>query len=348
MKNPTPRQIVFRSALIISLIYLVLAVIPHIVPAINNSIYYIVALTIIVFGVSYLVFFRFLEVFIYRKIKLIYKNIHDLKSTRKLIGQTVDLKKDIISEVNEQVVSWAAERNSEIDQLKKLELYRREFLGNVSHELKTPITSIQGYLETLADGGINDPKIASDYLFRAVRNVERMISTIESLEAIANLESGELQLSETAFDINELTKEVMLDIELQAKMRNITLAIKEGCDKPFGVYADMNLIRDVLTNLLMNSIKYGKQDGRTSVGFYNMGDNILIEVSDNGVGISKENLSRVFERFYRVEKSRSREFGGTGLGLSIVKHIMEAHNQTVSARSTLGQGSTFSFTVKKA
>ncbi|MBK8682122.1 MAG: sensor histidine kinase [Bacteroidetes bacterium] len=348
MKNPTPKQIVFRSALLISLLYCVLSLLPFLFPQLNYIFYYTIILTAAIFVISYFVFFRFLEAFIYRKIKLIYKNIHDLKSTRKLTSQTVDLQKDIISEVNEQVVNWANERNSEIEQLKKLEIYRREFLGNVSHELKTPITSILGYLETLSDGGINDPDISTDYLNKAIRNVERMISTIDNLESIANLESGELQLKEIPFDINDLTKQVLIDIELPARQRNISMVIKEGCDKTFTVMADKNLIRDVLTNLLINSIKYGKPEGKTSIGYYNMGENVLVEVSDNGVGISKENLNRVFERFYRVEKSRSREFGGTGLGLSIVKHIIEAHNQTVSARSTIHQGSTFGFTLKKA
>lgn len=348
MKNPTPRQIVFRSAAIVTGIYLLLAILPLLLPQLQSSYYYIIAISASVFAASYIVFFRFIEVFIYRKIKLIYKNIHEIKSTKQQTEQTVNLNKDIIGEVNEQVMNWAEERNLEIDQLKRLENYRKEFLGNVSHELKTPITSIQGYLETLVDGGLHDPHIATDYLNKAVRNVERMISIIDSLEAISNLESGELQLKETAFDINELAKEVFIDVELLARQRNIHMAIKDGCDKVFNVIADKNLIRDVLVNLFMNSIKYGNSNGYTNVGFYNMGENILVEVSDNGIGIAKENLQRVFERFFRVEKSRSREFGGTGLGLSIVKHIMEAHNQTVSVRSTTGQGSTFSFTLKKA
>lgn len=348
MKNPTPKQIVLRSAVIVTLVYLGLEIISLVIKPLDSFWYNTLLVSIIIFAVSYLVYYRLLETFIYRKIKLIYKNIHDSKTTKLQTDQTVDLNKDIISEVNEQVLKWANDRNTEIDQLKRMEIYRKEFLGNVSHELKTPITSIQGYLETLADGGLYDPKIATDYLQKAVRNVERMTSIIENLESIAHLESGEFALRFTPFDINELTKDVFIDVELHARQRNITLAVKEGCDKVFMVYADKQLIKDVLVNLLMNSIKYGKEGGRTFVGYYEMGPNILIEVADNGIGIAKENLQRVFERFYRVERSRSREFGGTGLGLSIVKHILEAHHQTVSVRSTLNHGSTFSFTLKKA
>ena len=206
---------------------------------------------------------------------------------------------------------------------------------------------MQGYLETLLDGGIEDPNINYDYLTKAVRNVERMISIINDLESISHLESGQLRLNFEPFDINLLTKEVFQDLEIISAQRNIRLKIKEGCDRPFIVEADKKLIREVLVNLLTNSIKYGRDNGHTNVGFYNMGDNVLVEASDTGIGIRPEEINRVFERFYRVEKSRSRDFGGTGLGLAIVKHVIEAHNQTISVRSTPNEGSTFAFTLRK-
>ncbi|MFN3667219.1 MAG: sensor histidine kinase, partial [Sediminibacterium sp.] len=268
MKNPTPKQIVLRSAIIVSIVFLILELLRHAIKPLDSFWYTTLLSSVIIFTVSYLVYYRLLETFIYRKIKLIYKNIHDSKSTKYQTDQTVDLDKDIISEVNDQVVKWANERNTEIDQLKRMEIYRKEFLGNVSHELKTPITSIQGYLETLADGGLYDPNIAVDYLQKAVRNVERMTSIIENLESIAHLESGEFALRYTPFDINELTKDVFIDVELHGRQRNITMSIKEGCDKIFLVYADKQLIKDVLVNLIMNSIKYGREGGRTFVGFY--------------------------------------------------------------------------------
>lgn len=199
--------------------------------------------------------------------------------------------------------------------------------------------SIQGYLETLSDGGIRDESINNLYIEKALKNVERMIMIIDDLVNISMLESGELKLDLKKFDVCELTKEVYESLEIQAKHSNITLAIKEGCDHVYNVKADEKLIREVLVNLISNAIKYGKDGGYIHAGFYNMGENILIEIADNGTGISKEHLNRVFERFSVLKKSL-RDMGGTGLGLAIVKHIVEAHDQTVNVRSTIGEGST--------
>ncbi|HAE34540.1 MAG: sensor histidine kinase [Chitinophagales bacterium] len=348
MKNPSPRQIVLRATLLVVLLVVVLEVIPSLLPVLNDFRYHLLLVPILMFGLTYLIFYRVVENFIYRKIKLIYKNIHNLKTTKNVVESRLDLSTDIIGAVNKEVLNWAEASRKEISQLRSMENYRKEYLGNVSHELKTPITSIQGYLETLIDGGINDPRINMDYLSKAIRNVERMVSIINDLESISHLESGQLKLQMQPFDMNALTKEVFSDLEIQAAQRNIRLKIKEGCDRVFMVEADKKMIREVLVNLITNSIKYGKDNGQTNVGFYNMGDNILVEASDTGIGIGKEDLSRVFERFFRVEKSRSRDFGGTGLGLSIVKHVIEAHNQTITVRSTPNEGSTFAFTLRKA
>lgn len=238
-------------------------------------------------------------------------------------------------------------RRSEVEQLKKLESYRKEFLGNVSHELKTPIFNIQGYILTLLEGGLDDPKVNQDYLRRAERSVDRMISIVEDLQAISQLETGEMELEYEQFDIIPLIRDVLDAQELKARGKRITLSFREPETKSVLVVADKFRIRQVIVNLVVNSVKYGKENGETRLRVYDAGNTVHVEVSDNGIGIAKEHLPRLFERFYRVDKSRSREMGGTGLGLSIVKHIIEAHGQTIQVMSTEGAGSVFTFTLKK-
>ena len=259
----------------------------------------------------------------------------------------MDVKNDIITKVDEEVEDWLSKRNNEVEQLKRDENFRKEFLGNVSHELKTPLTSIQGYIETLIDGAINDPIVNIDYLHKALNNTKRLAIIVEDLEQINNLEYDELALQKESFNINKLSKEVIDDLNYQAKSFDIKLTIKEGTDINVMVHADKEKIRQVLNNLLVNAIKYGNENGKVQIGFYDMADAVLVEVSDDGVGIDEKELPRLFERFYRVEKSRSRDRGGTGLGLAIVKHIIEAHGQTINVRSLPGAGSTFGFTLKK-
>ncbi len=252
-----------------------------------------------------------------------------------------------IDNLNTEILAWADDRKNEIERLKKLEVYRKEFLGNVSHELKTPVFNIQGYILTLLDGGLEDPSINRNYLVRAEKSVDRMITIIDDLEAISQLETGELQLEPERFDLTALIKDVVDAQEIKAMERGIILTMTND-NKSVFVYGDRFRIRQVLVNLVVNSVKYGKQNGETKIRFYDAGDTISIEVSDNGIGIAKQHLPRLFERFYRVDKSRSREQGGTGLGLAIVKHIIEAHNQTINVMSTQGVGTVFSFTLKKA
>jgi two-component system phosphate regulon sensor histidine kinase PhoR len=244
-------------------------------------------------------------------------------------------------------MEWADDKAREIAELKQMEQYRREFIGNVSHELKTPIFNMQGYLHTLIDGGIHDDKINLDYLYKAAGNLDRLNNIVEDLESISLLESGSLEMEMRKFDIHELAQQVFESLEMQADSNDIELGFKKGCDKSTMVVGDHERIRQVLTNLVSNSIKYGRENGKTQVGFYDMDENVLVEISDNGIGIDKEHLSRLFERFYRIDKSRSRHQGGTGLGLAIVKHIIEAHDQTIHVRSTPGVGSTFGFTLRK-
>lgn len=303
------------------------------------------------FGLSFFLYFYSLEYFIYRKIKLIYKTIHSLKTQRyDAVLKNFDWDKDPIVEMNKEVIKWARDNRMEIDQLKRLADFRKEFLGNVSHELKTPIFNIQGYLHTLLDGAMSDPEVNIRFLQRAAKSAERLSDLVADLLAISQLESGELEMEIERFDINSLVKDVYEQLEEKAKRRHIALLIKDGCNKPFYVQADRYRIRQVLVNLVTNAIKYGKESGTITAAYYDMDENLLIEIADNGEGIAQEHLPRIFERFYRVSKSRARdnETGGTGLGLAIVKHIIEAHNQTVNVRSTEGAGTTFGFTLTKS
>ena len=285
---------------------------------------------------------------------LILKKVDHLLNTVKNFRSTGDNPASIISQysnnnldnLNQEILAWADDRKNEIERLHKLELYRKEFLGNVSHELKTPIFNIQGYVLTLLDGGLEDPAINRNYLERAEKSVDRMITIIDDLEAISQLETGELQIEPERFDIVALAKDVADAQEMKATAKGIILTLPED-SKPIFVYADRFRIRQVIVNLIVNSVKYGKEYGETKIRFYDVGENVMIEIADNGIGIGKDHLPRLFERFYRVDKSRSREQGGTGLGLAIVKHIIEAHNQTINVMSTEGAGTVFSFSLKK-
>lgn len=340
-KNLTPRAISLYTALLVS------AIVGIITLLFKSNWLELLAIIVLVFVSSYFVFLYALEFFIYRKIKLVYKNIHNLK-TQKADGNSPTLSSDPIANVSNEVMDWAADKKTEIDQLKKLEKFRKEFLGNVSHELKTPIFNIQGYILTLLDGALDDKEVHVHFLKKAAKSIDRIATLVEDLEAITQLESGELTMEMETFNILDLVQDVFDSLESKASEKKITFDFKEGTKYPFIVEADKDRVQQILINLITNSIKYGKTGGKTVVGFYDMDENILIEVTDNGLGIEEEHLARLFERFYRVDKSRSREVGGTGLGLSIVKHLIEAHKQTINVRSSLGVGSTFGFTLTKA
>jgi two-component system phosphate regulon sensor histidine kinase PhoR len=302
-------------------------------------------LFICLFGaVSYFLVLFILNRYINEKINPIYKTIREVpvSGRKEKVGSTN------ISDVQKDVEEWAKNQTQEITRLKDLERYRKEFVGNVSHELKTPIFNIQGYVLTLLEGGIDDPKINKLYLQRTEKSIDRMISIVEDLESITKLESGELTLNLVNFDMVKLTEDVFELAQMLANERNITLQFITKTDKPVMVNADKKRIMEVMNNLVGNGIKYGKKRGHVKVGFYDLHETVLIEVSDNGIGMDKVDLPRVFERFYRVDKSRSREQGGTGLGLSIVKHIIEAHDQTINVKSIADKGTTFTFTLEKA
>ncbi|MBU0695478.1 MAG: sensor histidine kinase [Bacteroidetes bacterium] len=298
--------------------------------------------------VSYFVFYYLIEKYVYSKIKIIYKMIHSLKLGRDLkdaLGEYVS--PDPINDVEQEVKEWARDKKSEIDDLKKQEKFRREFLSNISHEFKTPLFAIEGYVEALQDGGLEDPETAKNFLNKVSKNVDRLSFLIKDLNEISKLESGEIPINYQKFELTSLVKEVMESLELKAKKYKINLAFKDKYDVPTWVEADREKIRQVLVNLIDNSFKYGKENGTTSITIFQLHDQYLIEITDDGIGIEEQCLPRLFERFYRTDTSRSRQIGGSGLGLAIVKHIVEAHDQTINVRSTSGIGSTFGFTLKR-
>lgn len=280
--------------------------------------------------------------FIFRKIKVIYRLIEDLRADK---GEKE--RQNILDAVQEKVMEFSLQKSKEIAQLKKLEQYRKEFLGNVSHELKTPIFNIQGYLETLLDGGLDDPKVSKDFIIRASRNAERLSETVSDLLLISQYESGDLKLDQDSYDIREQVEDIFESFAMLAKSKNIELRFREQYAKPIMVTADKSRIGQVFYNLISNAIKYCNDNCFVSVAFIEHDDHISVEIADDGPGIAQEHLSRLFERFYRVDKARSREQGGTGLGLAIVKHIIEAHKQSITVQSSVGIGTTFAFTLRK-
>ena len=293
----------------------------------------------LVFIFSFLLIYFVIKNFFHEKIRVIYKSIYKFKGTSNIMELDIDT-------VEREAEEWAEAKEEELRQMKQDENYRREFIGNVSHELKTPIFNIQGYVQTLIDGGLEDKSINMKYLKRANISVERMINIVDDLEVISRLETEQSELDIQSFNIINLIQEVFDQLEMRANEMGIKLEL-ENSSSTNNVLADRDKIQQVFTNLISNSIKYGKKAGTTKIKLFDMEQNVLIEVADNGIGIDEESLARLFERFYRVDKNRSREIGGTGLGLAIVKHILEGHNQMINVRSTKAVGSTFSFILEK-
>jgi len=312
-----------------------------------DDLWTLIGFSAVVFIILYVTVAVLLQRFEINKITPIYKTIYSIDNIRK------DLKNpnpnvDLAERVNRDVVQWAARKTEEISRLIEQERYRREFLGNVAHELKTPIFNIQGYILTLLDGGLNDPSINQTYLERTEKSVERLINITQDLDIINQLETGNTEINKTTFNMAALVEEIFDAFEITAGKRRINLRTQWVAGGKVMVFADRKKISQVLLNLIANSINYGKEGGETVISFTDMPDRVLVEVKDNGIGISAEDLPRVFERFYRVDKHRSREHGGSGLGLAIVKHIIEAHDQSINVRSELGKGTTFAFTLDKS
>lgn len=291
----------------------------------------------------FLIQFR-VEHFIYKQVKKIYDDVSLLETTS-YVNQPVTTD---MATLTREVKKFARDKKLEIETLKIKEEYRKEFLGNVSHELKTPLFTIQGYLLTLLDGAMEDKNIRTKYLERAEKGVERLIYIVKDLDMITKLEVGEINLDVTRFNIVEVIQNVFDLFEMKAANKNITLTFDMKYSKPIWVMADQEKIQQVVTNLVVNSIKYGKKGGTTEVGIEDLTKNkVIVRITDNGEGIAKQNIPRLFERFYRVDKSGARSEGGSGLGLAIVKHIIEGHDEKIYVESQIGVGSEFSFTLEK-
>ena len=341
LKNLSPRQVAAVNALSIAIL-VALAIF------IFTGSWWIALITLgVLFLIAYSLINFLLQEFIYRRIKLIYKFINQTKASKKEeTYYKYILPKKSIDEVSEDVEKWAEQRKAEIEVLKKNEAYRKEFLQNLAHEFKTPIFAIQGYVDTLLDGAMEQPDIRKKFLENASRNIDRLVNLMNDLDEISKLESGEQLLYKQNFVVQELIKEVYESLSIKLDKKNIAFSIKKGCETPVVVFADKEKIRQVLINLVENAFKYGKTDGNIIASVYKTdGDNVLVEISDDGIGIEEEHLPRIFERFYRTDAARSRDKGGTGLGLAICKHIIEAHGQAIHVRSTPDIGTSIGFTL---
>jgi len=307
---------------------------------------YVIFWMLLSFLVYYIGIYNTFNRYILKKIKPYFDTIDLLQIPESKFYNHID-EGELLKNIDEKFMEWAKRKVKEIAALKANEKYRKEFLGNVSHELKTPLFNMQGYISTLIEGGHSDERINLKYLHRTEKNINRLISVVQDLETISALESGSQKLDFVEFDILQLITEVIEMQEIRVKRKGIELELDSGNSKDIMVYADKKGISDVLSNLLINSIIYGKENGRTIVSVKERNKKILVSITDNGIGIDEKHINRIFERFYRVDKSRSKLQGGTGLGLSIVKHIIEAHNQEIKVQSTINKGCNFTFSLDK-
>lgn len=298
------------------------------------------------FGLTSLIYYYFIKKYINQRIRLIYRIIGNKKFDKNELSES-GIRDDVIGDLTKETRRWANEKSEEISHLQQDAHFRKEFIGNLAHELKTPVFSIQGYLLTLLEGGLEDTNVNREFCERALKGVDRISALLKDLDTISQFEINQIELKKKRFDIVELVEEVFQLLASKAELKNITLGFNKSYDQVF-VKADRNKIAQVLTNLISNSISYGNDDGHTVIRLHRLeSGQILIEVADDGVGMEEKHLNRLFERFYRVDKSRERNIGGSGLGLAIVKHIIEAHGQSINVRSTVDVGSTFSFTLEK-
>ena len=347
MNRFTPQNIAIGASLVLATLTGIATSLSDFLSTGNVNSAHVLLQASVVLSLSYLVFFIAMKFFLYDSVRSIYDSVQELKSSKNVSLEDMRLDEDVLRSVRQDVMQWAIERRKEIDQLKKMEQYRREFVGNVSHELKTPIFNIQGYIFTLLDGGLEDASINRNYLERASKSVERMITIVEDLDIITQIESGELQPYQEQYDIISQLKDIIQSLELKAQQKNIALKLETTEKGKVYVFADKHLTRQALANLIVNSIKYGKEGGETIMKLIDGNSIVSIEIRDNGVGIAPVHLPRIFERFYRVDKGRSREHGGTGLGLAIVKHIIESHGQNIEVFSEEGKGTSFRFGIPK-
>jgi len=342
-KNVSPRKLSALTALVLSVPISVGIYVLH-----ENWQILFISFAIVFVG-SYLLISFTLERFIYRKIKLIYKFIYQTKASKKEeVYYQYLLPQKSIDEVREDVEKWAEKQAEEIEVLKKNEQFRKEFLQNLAHEFKTPVFAIQGYVDTLLQGALENPEVNRPFLEKTSKNIERLVSLIDDLDEISKLERGEQVIYKENFVVQELVREVFESLSIKAEQKNIRCSIKKGCESPLTVFADKEKIRQVILNLVENSIKYGKYGGNITASMYvTDGRHVLVEISDDGIGMAERHLSRIFERFYRTEEGRSLDITGSGLGLAICKHIIEAHGQTIHVRSTEHVGTTIGFTLER-
>lgn len=299
------------------------------------------------FGVAFTITYFMIMVFLQNKVRMIYRTMHELRN-KKSRGGRVNMDTDVLGEIGKDAQDWATERRKEIAELEERELYRREFIGNLSHELKTPLFNIQGYILTLLEGGLEDPKVNREFLGRAAKSVDRLTRIVDDMDMISKLESGVLDMQIERIDLMGVIEDAVQSMSIRAEEMDMEILVKKPVDKPIYVMADQSRLGQVIMNLLTNSIRYGKEDGHVWIDVLDIEGQLWVEVKDDGIGISREHLPRLFERFYRIGSSRSRHEGGSGLGLAIVKHIIDAHDQTITVASAKGKGTTFTFTLQKA
>jgi two-component system phosphate regulon sensor histidine kinase PhoR len=340
-KNLSPRQLALLTALVLS------SLIGLSVFVLITNWKLLLAYFIVCFVVVYLLVFQILELFIYKKIKLIYKLISYTKaSKREEAYQKYILPNKGIDDVRVDVEKWAIQKTNEIQTLQSNEQFRKEFLQNLSHEIKTPVFAIQGYLELLADGAADDPKLSNKFIKQAEANVQRLVGLLNDVDVITNLEINKEPILKQHFIIQDLIVEAVQNLNVKLIKKNIQFQLKKDSEEPVEVFADKNKIYQVLVNIFSNAAKYGKIDGEIIASVYYLEDKkVLIEITDNGIGIEESHIPRLFERFYRTDDARSREIGGTGLGLAICKHIIEAHGENIHVRSQLNVGTTVGFTL---
>jgi len=343
MKTARPSILIFYGSLAFTLINFMMTLLVHntILPLSTNI---IIAIPVLSGIFAYIVFYFLLKGFIQYRLSLIYRSIQIKQPENVTFAKSID---SLMEDAEKNVAEWKENSTIEISKLKEQAAFRKEFLGNLAHELKTPVFSIQGYLLTLLDGGLEDPNVNRAFLERASKSTERITGILEDLDQITRMETENLRLEIRSFDIIELMKETFESFELIAKEKNYHLLFEKTFTSKY-VQADRNKLGQVFTNLISNAISYGKENGTLVVSVLDISDHFLLEFKDNGPGIEPHHLSRLFERFYRVEKSRNRNEGGSGLGLAIAKHIVESHGQSIQVKSQVGVGTTFVITVEKS
>jgi len=315
----------------------------YLLPEISNAA--LVITFILSFATSFILVRLVAEFLFFREINYIYEALAKIQSEELAkIGKKNNSSFNPLRKINSEIQDYVQKKQAEIKSLKEMETFRREFIADVSHELKTPIFAAQGFVHTLLDGAVEDKKVRLRFLKKAARSLDGLDILVQELLTISQMEIGQIKMHYELFDMVDLCNEVFDQLEGKAEKREISVSFEKQYDIPILVYADYQRIYQVMTNLITNGINYTKKGGYVKVGIKNVqGNKIKVSVSDNGRGIPEDDIHRIFERFYRVEKSRSKEKGGTGLGLSIVKHIMEAHQTKIEVISELGIGSTFCF-----